>query len=180
MTVTLIPAGGAFAVGEVVLRDTLPLNPLTLATVIVELAQEPCANVRLPGLAEIVKSGPEAIVVNTTVVERAMLPLTPETVIETDCPGPGQLVPANIVSVDDTVPLAFRVTLEGLIDQKLHPGDGQAGEGDVLRETGPLKLSMLVNEIRAVPLCPAVILRLLGFAVIVKVGPGQASTGGMR
>ncbi len=38
-------------------RVTLPLKPLTLVTVIVEVAQEPCTMLRALGLAAMVKSG---------------------------------------------------------------------------------------------------------------------------
>jgi hypothetical protein len=36
---------------------TVPLKPLMLVSVIVEVAEEPCVIVRFPGNAEIVKSG---------------------------------------------------------------------------------------------------------------------------
>jgi hypothetical protein len=97
-----------------------------------------------------------------------------------ELPGAGQLVPAFIVMVDVPVLFAAKVTLVGFTDQKLQPGDGQAGGGDVLRETVPLKLSMLVSEIVDVPMAPGVIVRLLGLAVIVNVGPGQAAAGGRK
>ena len=38
-------------------RDTVPLRPLTLLTVIVEVADEPAGIARLLGFAEIRKSG---------------------------------------------------------------------------------------------------------------------------
>lgn len=97
-----------------------------------------------------------------------------------ELPGPGQLVPSTIVSVDAAVPFAFKTTLTGLIDHVLHPGDGQAGRGEVVRETVPLKLLILESEIEAVPVAPGIMVNLLGFAVSVKSGPGQAAADGIR
>lgn len=36
---------------------TVPLNPLTLVSVTVDVAEEPCVIVRFPGAAEMAKSG---------------------------------------------------------------------------------------------------------------------------
>jgi hypothetical protein len=59
-------------------KATVPVNPLTAATVIVELAVEPTSTDRLVGLAETVKS--TTWNVTGGVVERVREPLVPLTV----------------------------------------------------------------------------------------------------
>ena len=116
---------------------------------------------------------------NVTMAERVRLPLVPLMVMFTELPGPGQLAPAMIVSVDVAVPFGFKVRVTGLIDHELQPDDVQAG-ADVLRETGPVKLLILETRIEAVPVAPGPMVRLLGLVLSAKSGPGQAATDGMR
>jgi len=58
---------------------TVPVNPFTLATLIVTVAEEPTVKVTLDGLAEIVKSG-GAVTLKVTVAEWDREPPVPATV----------------------------------------------------------------------------------------------------
>jgi hypothetical protein len=85
-----------------------------------------------------------------------------------------------MVRVDLAVPLGVKVRLTGLTDQELQPGDGQAGGGDVLRETVPEKPEILVNEMFDIPVAPGLMVRLLGLAATVNSEPGQATADGRK
>lgn len=66
---------------EVTVRETVPENPLTAVTVIVDEADEPDAIVRLDGFAVIVKSGVvPAVTVIVTPVKWVNDPLVPVTI----------------------------------------------------------------------------------------------------
>ena len=122
---------------------------------------------RLEGAAERLKSGGvEPVTVNRTFTEWERLPFAPKTVTLPEPP----LAPAEIESVAVAVPFGLRDTLVGLIDQVLHAG--QSGGGEVERETVPLKPFTLFRIIVDVPVVPAGMLRLLGFAVMAKSGLG--------
>ena len=101
-------------------RVMVPLKPLMLVRVTVDVAHEPAATVRLDGLAEMAKSG--ATVVKITLTECVRLAMVPLTGMVNEFPGPGKVVPANIVSVAVAVPFGLRATLVALSDQLLQPG----------------------------------------------------------
>jgi hypothetical protein len=69
------------------------------------------------------------------------------------------------VRVDELVIPGVRITLEGLSDV-VEPGRVR----DAVRETVPEKPLMLFTLIVDVPVCPAFTVRLVGLAVIAKVG----------
>jgi hypothetical protein len=79
-------------------------------------------------------------------------------------------VPENIVRVAFALPFGLRATLEGVIDQVLHWGEGQRAGGDVDRDTIPLNPSRLLSVIVEVPEEPAMRVRLDGVAIIAKLG----------
>lgn len=101
-------------------RVMVPLKPLMLVRVKVDVVHEPAGIVRLDGLAEMEKSG--ATVVKITLTECVRLAMVPLTGTVNKFPGPGKVVPANIVSVDVPVPFGLRETLVTLSDQLLQPG----------------------------------------------------------
>src|SRR5205807_4039722 len=113
----VILAGLIVAVMEadaVGVRETTPEKPLREATVMVEVPEEPGANVMLDGLADKEKSGvPVLETVTVTVVECESDPLVPVTCTVNV---PVELVPTASVAVPEPV------TLVGLIVARI-PGD---------------------------------------------------------
>ena len=98
---------------EVTVIDTVPENPLTVAMVIVDVAEEPAASVILDGLAVMVKSGPgPAVTVIVTPVKWDNAPLVAVTIALYD-PGCVDVV-VEMVRMLVPVPPAARVTLVAL------------------------------------------------------------------
>jgi len=107
---------------------TVPLKPLRLVRVIVEVAEEPCVIVRFAGTAEREKSGGcDWEILKRTFTECVRLALVPVTVMFPEVPA----APPIISSVANAVPPGVRLTLEGVIDHTVHHGVGQVGEGVV-------------------------------------------------
>jgi len=146
---------------------TVPLKPLTLVSVIVEVAEEPCVIVRFPGSAEMEKSGGgDWEILKSTFTECVRLPLVPVTVMFPELPAD----PPTMLSVANAVPPGVRLTLVGVIDHTVHPGVGHRGEGDVWSETVPLNPLRLVRVIVEFPLPPDGKTTVVGFAEMEKSG----------
>ncbi len=146
---------------------TVPLKPLTLVSVIVEVAEEPCVIVRFPGSAEMEKSGGgDWEILKSTFTECVRLPLVPVTVMFPELPAD----PPTMLSVANAVPPGVRLTLVGVIDHTVHRGVGHRGEGDVLSETVPLNPLRLVRVIVEFPLPPDGKTTVVGFAEMEKSG----------
>jgi len=146
---------------------TVPLKPLTLVSVIVEVAEEPCVIVRFPGNAEMEKSGGgDWEILKSTFTECVRLPLVPVTVMFPELPAD----PPTMLSVANAVPPGVRLTLVGVIDHTVHPGVGHRGEGDVWSETVPLNPLRLVRVIVEFPLPPDGKTTVVGFAEMEKSG----------
>jgi hypothetical protein len=128
-------------------RATVPVKPLTGATVIVTGPEEPALTTTLVELAVIVKSTTLTVMV-PVVWER--VPLIPVTVTV--------YVPALTVSVDVPEP----VTLVGL-SVAVKPDDGLA-----VRLTVPLNPLIEATVMVDVPLAPALTVTLVGLAVMLK------------
>jgi hypothetical protein len=148
-------------------RVTVPLKPLTLVRVIVEVAEEPCVIVRFPGTAEIVKSGgADWETLKSTMTECVRLPLVPVTVMFPELPAD----PPTMLRVAKPVPPGVSLTLEGVIDHTVHPGVGHRGEGVVCKLTVPLNPLRLVRVIVELPLPPDGTTTVVGLATIEKSG----------
>ena len=146
---------------------TVPLKPLTLVSVIVEVAEEPCVIVRFPGSAEMEKSGGgDWEILKSTFTECVRLPLVPVTVMFPELPAD----PPTMLSVANAIPPGVRLTLVGVIDHTVHPGVGHRGEGDVWSETVPLNPLRLVRVIVEFPLPPDGKTTVVGFAEMEKSG----------
>lgn len=146
---------------------TVPLNPLTLVSVIVEVAEEPCVIVRLAGTADIVKSGGgDWETLKNTTTECASLPLVPVTVMLPEAPAG----PPTMLSDANPLRPGVRLTLEGVIFHTVHWGVGQRGEGVVLRLTVPLNPLRLINVMVELPLPPDDTTTVVGFAETEKSG----------
>jgi hypothetical protein len=131
-------------------RATVPVNPLTGATVIVDVPEPPEANEKLVGLAVIVKS----VIVPVTVAEWDRVPLVPVTVTV--------YVPAGPEHDKVEVCEAPRTTLVGLRVQ-VKP----AGETVDVSATVPVKPFTGVTVMVDVAVAPANALTAVGLAVTV-------------
>lgn len=142
------PLGGETAAE----RDTVPVKPETLVTVIVDVPALPALTVTLVGLAVTVKSWTVKTIV--AVLERD--PLVPVTVTV--------YVPAEPLHDSVEVPEVPRVTLVG---DRAHvrPVDGEMAAA---RVTVPVKPLTLVRVMVEVPAAPALTVTLVGLAAIVK------------
>ena len=89
-------------------RETVPVNPLMLVMLIVDMPEDPEFMVRLPGLAEIVKSG-DVLTVNWTSTLWVRPLFVPVTLIVPE----GLTDPASTVRVDALVTFEDTVTEEG-------------------------------------------------------------------
>ena len=144
---------------------TVPLNPLTLVSVIVEVADEPCVIVRLVGTADMVKSGGgDWETLKNTITECVRPPLVPVTVMLPEVPAG----PPIMLSDANAVRPGVRLTLEGVIFHTVHWGVGQRGEGVVLRLTVPLNPLRLINVIVELPMPPDATMTVVGFAEMEK------------
>lgn len=144
-------------VGTVSVRLTVPLKPLTAATVIVELASRFVRTAELAGLALMVKSTPATV----TLVEADKVPDMPVTVI-TAFP---VWEPAVTVRVAFCFPPTARLTVLGVkVVVKPHVQPLAVA----LRLTVPLKLPRLVTVIVELTDLPAGIVSAGGLADILK------------
>ena len=137
-------------------RVTVPVNPLTGATVIVDVPDAPVFVATLVGLALTVKS----MKVKVTAELRVREPLVPMIVI-------GKM-PAD-TELQEKVAVAAagggdRLTLAGLIA----PQDNPVGRGAKLRLTVPMNQFNGVTVMVELAVTPALTLRLVGLATIVK------------
>lgn len=167
--VTLVRASVAKIILDETVSDsvTVPLNPLTLVSVTVEVAEEPCVIVRLVGAAEMVKSGGAVWeTLKKTITECVRLPLVPVTVMFPELPAG----PPIMFRDANPLPPGVRLTLEGVIDHTVHAGVGQRGEGVVCKLTVPLNPLRLINVIDELPLPPDDTTTVVGFAEIEKSG----------
>jgi hypothetical protein len=143
--------------GETVVeRLTVPVNPLTAVTVIVDVPGEPTAMLTLVGLAAMEKSW-AAVTVNVTVAEWDRDPLVPVTATEKT----PAVDPVHDRVEDPEVP---SVTLVGL---RVHV---RPVEGEIVsvNATVPVKPLSAETAIVEVPVEPTVKLTLVGVAVTVK------------
>ena len=146
---------------------TVPLKPLRLVRVIVEVEEEPWMIVRFPGTAEMEKSGGcDWEILKSTFTECVRLPLVPVTVMFPELPAD----PPTMLSVAKPLPPGVRLTLVGVIDHTVHPGVGHRGEGDVCSATVPLNPLRLVRVIVEFPLPPDGNTTVVGSAEIEKSG----------
>ncbi len=150
-SVHVSPVGGETA--EV--KATVPVNPLTGATVIVEMAATPAFTVRLVGLAVTEKS----VTLTVTVAETERLPLAPVTMT---------------VKVPDVVPVHDKLLVPDVPRVTLADESVQAipvvGEAVAVRATVPVKLFTEVTVIVEVAAVPTATVALVGLATTVKVG----------
>src|SRR6266487_2464625 len=94
---------------------TVPLKLLTLVSVIVEVAEEPCVIVRFPGNAEMEKSGGgDWEILKSTFTECVRLPLVPVTVMFPELPAD----PPTMLSVANAVPPGGRMTVVGFAEME--------------------------------------------------------------
>jgi hypothetical protein len=143
----------------VTVRDTIPENPLSAVTIIVEETEEPGENVMLEGLADKEKSGGAAVLTVTWMVTLCEIePLAPVTV--TVYVPEGVVLDVNMVRVEDATPPEERAMFVGL-----SVAVGPAGEMAAERLTVPAKPLRLVSVMVEDPVDPAVMLRLFGLAV---------------
>lgn len=129
---------------------TVPVKPLTGATVIVEVPEPPAANVTVVGLAAMLKS----VTVKVTVAEWDSVPLVPVTVTVYVPTGPEQ----DRVEVPDPP-----VILVGL---RVHVRP--AGDTVDVKATVPVKPLSGATVIVDVPAAPATMLTVVGLAAIEK------------
>lgn len=105
-------------VGETcTVREIVPANPLMLVTLIVDMPEDPASMVKLPGLAEIVKSE-DVLTVNWTSTLWVRPLFVPVTLIVPE----GLTEPASTVRVDVLVTFEDTVTEEGKMDHVVQPG----------------------------------------------------------
>ena len=117
-------------------RVTLPLNPFTLATVMVEVPCDPSGNDQLDGYAEMLTSARLTVMVilcdsrpSAPITIRVYFPLGVDDVV-------------NIVKVEEAVPLEGRVGLLGL---KFHVMVGSFDASEALKLIEPERPLRLVN-----------------------------------
>lgn len=139
---------------------TVPVNPLTGAMVMVDVAATVAVVETEVGLAAMEKSA-AAVIVKLTVAVWVKAPLVPVTVAEN--------VPA-LEPVQDNVEVPEPVTLVG---ERVQTSEGSLGA--TVNATAPVK--PLVAEIVTVevPATPTVVDTVVGLAVIVKPGTGGAT-----
>ena len=106
-------------------RFTVPWKPPMLVTAMMDVPLDPWGMIKDCGLADIAKS-PEVdwTIRKVTVTECDKLPLMPVTVTLPSVGNP----PANIVSVAMANPFEKRVTLVGLMDHPVQPGQRSGGD----------------------------------------------------
>lgn len=145
------------------INPTVPVNPLTLFTVIVETPVEPWPMVRDAGLATTLKSGGGTVTVNF--VDAEAIPLDPVTVTKYE---PAR-VPAGteMVSWEVPVPPATSETLGGLKD-----GWGPAGDTIHEKATMPENPLRLFNVMVDCPKDPMKMLSADGLAETARL-PGM-------
>ncbi|SRR6266571_4458024 len=135
-----------------VVRDTLPANPLTPVSVMIELPVDLSVRVAIgvtgrvsdDGLAPMAKS-PAETTVKVTEVEANRLPLV--ALITTLYVERGVDNVVEMVRAELFCPYAVRVTTVGWRDQVGH--DGQTGGGEEARDTLPTKSFILVRMIES-------------------------------
>ncbi len=156
-TDALRPAEGA------VVRVTVPVNPPTGLTVIVEVPEAPAlSGPTVVGLELMVKSGDEdADTVTVTLAVLDAEPLVPVTVT-VYAPEEVPLIAENVRVELPELP-AVSVTLFGLTETMGPPGDTLAA-----RFTVPAKLLTLVTAIVDVPDAPWLTVRDVGLGLILK------------
>ena len=139
-------------------KATVPVNPLTGATVIVEAAAVPAVVVTLVGLADTLKS----VNVKVTEVELVVVPLVAVTVAT-------EVTAAVFVQVSVEVPLVPRTTLVGL---SVHAAPLVA---DTVSATVPVKPPLEATVIVEVPPgAPTFAVTLVGLALRLIPGGGPA------
>jgi len=158
-------------------RATVPVNPLSGATVIVEVAATPAATVTLVGLAVTEKSS-GAATVTVTVVEWESVPLVPVTVtvyvpgveleqFSVEVPEPVTLVGLNVhvspvgdtVEARETIPLNPLSAVTVIVDDPEDPEvkETLVGLAAIVKSGGAVTVTATVAECDSVPLVPVTV-----------------------